>query len=47
MLQSCFGASSSDFPNAAKWAKKAVPFLEKPGPEANGQGADDAVRRMN
>jgi NAD(P)-dependent dehydrogenase (short-subunit alcohol dehydrogenase family) len=37
MLQSCFGEGASDFPNAAKWAEKAVPFLEKLGPKDNGQ----------
>lgn len=37
MLQSCFGESSADFPNPAKWAATAVPFLEKLGPMDNGQ----------
>jgi NAD(P)-dependent dehydrogenase (short-subunit alcohol dehydrogenase family) len=37
MLQSTFGASSTDFPAPAAWAEKAVPFLEKPGPRDNGK----------
>ena len=37
MLQSTFGASSSDFPSPAIWAEKAVPFLEKLGPRDNGR----------
>lgn len=37
MLRSCFGEGSADFPDPAKWAVKAVPFLEKLGPRDNGQ----------
>src|ERR1043166_4656165 len=37
MLQSCFGGSASSYPSAAQWAKTAVPFLLKLGPEHNGQ----------
>lgn len=37
MLQSCFGGSASSFPKAAQWAKTAVPFLLKLGPEDNGE----------
>ncbi len=37
MLQSTFGAGSSDFPDPAAWALKAVPFLEKLGPRDNGK----------
>ncbi|RYD83682.1 MAG: hypothetical protein EOP84_07545 [Verrucomicrobiaceae bacterium] len=37
MLQSTFGEGASDFPNPAKWAATAVPFLEKLGPKDNGQ----------
>jgi NAD(P)-dependent dehydrogenase (short-subunit alcohol dehydrogenase family) len=37
MLQSTFGDSSSDFPDPAAWAEKAVPFLEKLGPRDNGK----------
>lgn len=36
MLRSCFGESSSDFPDPDRWAEKAVPFLEKLGPKDNG-----------
>lgn len=37
MLQSCFGDSASDFPDAETWAIKAVPFLEKLSPRDNGR----------
>jgi len=37
MLQLTFGPASSDFPDPATWAKKAVPFLESLGPRHNGQ----------
>jgi NAD(P)-dependent dehydrogenase (short-subunit alcohol dehydrogenase family) len=37
MLQSTFGEGSSDFPDSATWALKAVPFLEKIGPRDNGR----------
>lgn len=37
MLQSCFGGSASDFPDATTWAIKAVPFLERLGPRDNGR----------
>ena len=37
MLQSCFGESASDFPDAAAWAIKAVPFLEKLTARDNGR----------
>lgn len=37
MLQSTFGASSSDFPDPASWAEKAVPYLEKLGAGDNGK----------
>lgn len=37
MLQSTFGASSSDFPDPARWAEKAVPYIEKLGPRDNGK----------
>ena len=36
MLQICFGGSASSYPTAAKWAKRAVPFLLQLGPEDNG-----------
>ena len=38
MLQDCFGKeSASHYPDAAQWAKSAVPFLLKIGPKNNGQ----------
>jgi NAD(P)-dependent dehydrogenase (short-subunit alcohol dehydrogenase family) len=37
MLQSCFGSGAASYPLPHRWAKKAVPFLLKLGPEDNGQ----------
>jgi NAD(P)-dependent dehydrogenase (short-subunit alcohol dehydrogenase family) len=37
MLRSCFGPSAADFPDAPRWAKKAVPFLAALGPKDNGR----------
>ncbi len=38
MLQDCFGKeAASHYPEAAQWAKSAVPFLLKIGPKDNGQ----------
>jgi NAD(P)-dependent dehydrogenase (short-subunit alcohol dehydrogenase family) len=37
MLQSAFGGSASSYPNAADWAKVAVPFLLQLGPADNGK----------
>ena len=37
MLRSTFGSSSSAYPDPAHWAIKVVPFLEKLGPQDNGQ----------
>lgn len=37
MLRRTCGASSSAYPDPATWAVKAVPFLEKLGPEDNGK----------
>ena len=37
MLQSCFGGSASGYPSSAEWAKSAVPFLLKLGPDDNGK----------
>ena len=37
MLQSAFGTASSDFPDPARWAEKAVLFLVKLGPGDNGK----------
>lgn len=48
MLRSCFGGSASSYPSPEEWAKMAVPFLLKLGPDDNGKpltvslrGADD------
>jgi NAD(P)-dependent dehydrogenase (short-subunit alcohol dehydrogenase family) len=38
MLKSCFGKDrAEDYPDAKKWAARAVPFLLSLGPENNGQ----------
>ncbi len=37
MLQSAFGASAAQYPSAAQWAKKAVPFLLSLNSSHNGQ----------
>ena len=37
MLQSCFGKSADSYISASAWAKVAVPFLLKLGPEDNGK----------
>jgi NAD(P)-dependent dehydrogenase (short-subunit alcohol dehydrogenase family) len=37
MLRSCFGGSAAQYPSAAKWASKAVPFLLGLSPEDNGK----------
>src|ERR1019366_3651413 len=37
MLQSCFGGSASGHLSPAEWAKSAVPFLLKLGPDDNGK----------
>jgi NAD(P)-dependent dehydrogenase (short-subunit alcohol dehydrogenase family) len=37
MLQSCFGGSASGYPSPVEWAKRAVPFLLKLGPDDNGK----------
>jgi NAD(P)-dependent dehydrogenase (short-subunit alcohol dehydrogenase family) len=36
MLQSCFGASASDYEAPAQWAQRAVPFILKLGRSDNG-----------
>ena len=36
MLRSCFGGSASAYPDAAEWAKLAVPFLLKLSARDNG-----------
>jgi NAD(P)-dependent dehydrogenase (short-subunit alcohol dehydrogenase family) len=37
MLRSCFGASSSEYPDPAEWAKSAIPFFLGLGPADNGK----------
>jgi NAD(P)-dependent dehydrogenase (short-subunit alcohol dehydrogenase family) len=37
MLRSCFGGSASSYPSPERWAKTAVPFLLKLGPDDNGK----------
>jgi NAD(P)-dependent dehydrogenase (short-subunit alcohol dehydrogenase family) len=37
MLQSCFGGSASGYLSPADWARRAVPFLLKLGPDDNGE----------
>jgi NAD(P)-dependent dehydrogenase (short-subunit alcohol dehydrogenase family) len=40
MLQSCFGKSADSYFSASEWAKIAVPFLLKLGPDDNGKQLD-------
>jgi NAD(P)-dependent dehydrogenase (short-subunit alcohol dehydrogenase family) len=37
MLRSCFGESAGGYPDAARWAKRAVPFLMGLGAKDNGK----------
>lgn len=37
MLRSCFGAAAGQYPAAAQWAERAVPFLLGLGPADNGK----------
>ena len=37
MLKSCFGGLASGYPTPERWAKTAVPFLLKLGPDDNGK----------
>lgn len=37
MLRRSFGSSADGFPSPARWAERAVPFLEKLGPGDNGR----------
>jgi NAD(P)-dependent dehydrogenase (short-subunit alcohol dehydrogenase family) len=37
MLRSTFGEGAGHYPNAADWAKRAVPFLVRLGPKDNGK----------
>jgi NAD(P)-dependent dehydrogenase (short-subunit alcohol dehydrogenase family) len=44
MLQSCFGGSAANYPQAEEWAKIAVPFLLKLGPKDNGKQLTVPIR---
>jgi NAD(P)-dependent dehydrogenase (short-subunit alcohol dehydrogenase family) len=44
MLRSCFGGSASNFPLPEEWAKVAVPFLLKLGPDDNGKQLTVPIR---
>jgi NAD(P)-dependent dehydrogenase (short-subunit alcohol dehydrogenase family) len=37
MLESCFGQDATAYPNPARWAEKAVPFLLELRPRDNGK----------
>ena len=37
MLRSCFGGGAGDYPDAADWAKRAVPFFIQLGRKDNGR----------
>ncbi len=37
MLRSCFGGEASEYPGPEAWARNAVPYLLKLGPQDNGQ----------
>ena len=37
MLRSCFGAEAGEYPDPARWAQTAVPFLLGLGPDQNGK----------
>lgn len=39
MLQSCFGASASSYPDPETWAERAVPYILKLSPKDNGRPA--------
>jgi NAD(P)-dependent dehydrogenase (short-subunit alcohol dehydrogenase family) len=44
MLQSAFGGSAKNYPTAEEWARIAVPFLLKLGPQDNGRQLTVPVR---
>jgi NAD(P)-dependent dehydrogenase (short-subunit alcohol dehydrogenase family) len=44
MLRSCFGDSASSYPSPEEWAKTAVPFLLKIGPNDNGKQLTVPIR---
>lgn len=47
MLQSAFGDSAGNYPSADEWAKIAVPFLLKLGPQDNGRQLTVPIRGAN
>lgn len=47
MLRSCFGGSASNYPSPEEWAKIAVPFLLKLGPNDNGKQLTVPIRGAN
>lgn len=47
MLRRCFGGSASSYPSPEEWAKIAVPFLLKLGPDDNGKQLTVPIRRAN
>ena len=47
MLQSAFGGSANHYPTADEWAKIAVPFLLKLGPQDNGKQLTVPIRGAN
>ena len=47
MLQSAFGGGANQYPTAEEWAKIAVPFLLKLGPENNGEQMTVPIRGAN
>lgn len=47
MLQSAFGGSADQYPAPAEWARIAVPFLLKLGPQDNGRQLTVPIRGAN
>jgi NAD(P)-dependent dehydrogenase (short-subunit alcohol dehydrogenase family) len=47
MLRSCFGGSASSYPSAEEWARLAVPFLLRLGPDENGKQLTVPIRGAN
>lgn len=47
MLQSAFGSSANHYPTAEEWAKIAVPFVLKLGPQDNGKQVTVPIRGAN
>jgi NAD(P)-dependent dehydrogenase (short-subunit alcohol dehydrogenase family) len=47
MLRGCFGGSASSYPSPEEWARIAVPFLLKLGPDDNGKPLTVPIRGAN